>query len=125
MLIFIRSDIITQSPSRSSKRTHYLKWQFLSYEPGKEVPLAVLCGKKKLTLKAKIVTRPYETDDNATVIYDEAAHKYGQLSVIINKPHQGWLKYLPCSLFGGIPAVVSMNRLTIILTNALWKLMSM
>jgi uncharacterized protein len=46
--------------------------QFLSYEPGKEIQLLVLRGKKKLTLKAKVVARPYETDDNATVIYDEA-----------------------------------------------------
>ncbi|MFO0493897.1 MAG: alpha/beta hydrolase family protein [Flavobacteriia bacterium] len=34
----------------------------MSYEPGKVVPLAVLPGKKKLTIKAKVVTRPYETE---------------------------------------------------------------
>lgn len=60
--------------------------QFMSYESGKEIQLSVLRGKKKQTLKAIVVARPFETDDNATVIYDEANYKDGQLRVIINKP---------------------------------------
>jgi photosystem II stability/assembly factor-like uncharacterized protein/dienelactone hydrolase len=59
---------------------------FTGYSPGQEVQLTVLRGKKQLVLKAKAVERPYETDDNATVIYDEANYKGGQLRVIINKP---------------------------------------
>jgi photosystem II stability/assembly factor-like uncharacterized protein/dienelactone hydrolase len=59
---------------------------FTGYSPGQEVQLTVLRGKKQLVLKAKAVARPYETDDNATVIYDEANYKGGQLRVIINKP---------------------------------------
>ncbi|MFN9799460.1 MAG: PDZ domain-containing protein, partial [Bacteroidota bacterium] len=59
---------------------------FSTYEPGQEIQLSVLRGKKKITLKAKVAARPYETDDNANVIYDEAAYKGGQLRVIINKP---------------------------------------
>ncbi len=59
---------------------------FMEYSPDQEVQLTVLRGKKKLVLKAKAIARPYETDDNATVIYDEANYKGGQLRVIINKP---------------------------------------
>ena len=59
---------------------------FTGYSPGQEVQLTVLRGKKQLVLKAKAVARPYETDDNASVIYDEANYKGGQLRVIINKP---------------------------------------
>lgn len=59
---------------------------FSTYEPGQEIQVSVLRGKKKITLKAKVAARPYETDDNANVIYDEAAYKGGQLRVIINKP---------------------------------------
>ncbi len=59
---------------------------FTGYSPGQEVQLTVLRGKKQVILKAKAVARPYETDDNATVIYDEANYKGGQLRVIINKP---------------------------------------
>jgi photosystem II stability/assembly factor-like uncharacterized protein/dienelactone hydrolase len=59
---------------------------FTGYSPDQEVQLTVLRGKKELVLKAKAVARPFETDDNATVIYDEANYKGGQLRVIINKP---------------------------------------
>jgi photosystem II stability/assembly factor-like uncharacterized protein/dienelactone hydrolase len=59
---------------------------FMEYSPDQEVKLSVLRGKKSIVLKAKAVARPYETDDNATVIYDEANYKGGQLRVIINKP---------------------------------------
>ncbi|HAD34060.1 MAG TPA: hypothetical protein DCF44_06115, partial [Chitinophagaceae bacterium] len=52
---------------------------------------------KKLTLKANVVARPYETDDNATVIYDEAIYKGGQLRVIINKPFKE--NKMPAMLF--------------------------
>lgn len=60
--------------------------RFLRYEPGEPVKLTVLRGNKRITLAAKAVARPYETDDNATVIYDQADFKQGQLRVIINKP---------------------------------------
>ena len=77
-------DLITKIGNQSfSSADEFIK-QFLTYEPGKEVQVSVLRGKKKLTLKAKVVARPYETDDNATVIYDEANYKGGQLRVIIN-----------------------------------------
>jgi photosystem II stability/assembly factor-like uncharacterized protein/dienelactone hydrolase len=59
---------------------------FTGYSPGQEVQLTVLRGKKQLVLKANAVARPFETDDNASVIYDEANYKGGQLRVIINKP---------------------------------------
>jgi len=90
-------DLITKIGNQSfSSADEFIK-QFLTYEPGKEVQVSVLRGKKKLTLKAKVVARPYETDDNATVIYDEANYKGGQLRVIINKPFKE--NKMPAMLF--------------------------
>jgi len=90
-------DIITKIGEKTFTSADEFITQFLSYEPGKEIQLLVLRGKKKLTLKAKVVARPYETDDNATVIYDEANYKGGQLRVIINKPFN--VKKRPAMLF--------------------------
>ena len=59
---------------------------FLRYAPNDPVKLTVIRSGKKITLKANAIARPLETDDNATVIYDEANYKGGQLRVIINKP---------------------------------------
>lgn len=59
---------------------------FSSYKTGQEIKLLVLRGKKKIELKAPLQAKPYETDDNAEVIYDEAPYKTGLLRVIINKP---------------------------------------
>ena len=70
---------------------------FLNYLPNQEVKLTVLRDKKKITLKAKAVARPFEIDDNATVIYDEATYKGGQLRVIINKPFKE--NKMPAMLF--------------------------
>jgi dienelactone hydrolase len=70
---------------------------FLNYTPGQEVQLSVLRGKKKITLKAKAVARPFETDDNAEVIYDEANFRGGHLRVIINKPFKE--NKMPAMLF--------------------------
>ena len=79
-------DLILKIGDKEFQSTDEFINQFLNYEAGKEIQLTVLRGKKKLVLKAKAVARPYETDDNATVIYDEANYKGGQLRVIINKP---------------------------------------
>lgn len=59
---------------------------FKTYETGQNIKLTVLRDKKQIILKAQIVGRPFETDDNAEVIYEQAAYKNGQLRVIINKP---------------------------------------
>ena len=90
-------DIITKIGEKTFTSADEFISQFLSYEPGKEIQASVLRGKKKLTLKAKVVARPYETDDNATVIYDEANYKGGQLRVIINKPFKE--NKMPAMLF--------------------------
>ena len=79
-------DLIVKIGNSTFASTAELNQQFLTYSPNQEVQLTVLRGKNKLVLKAKAVARPYETDDNATVIYDEAPYKGGQLRVIINKP---------------------------------------
>ena len=90
-------DLITKIGEQTFTSADEFISQFLSYEPGKEIQLSVLRGNKKLTLKAKVVARPYETDDNATVIYDEANYRGGQLRVIINKPFKE--KKMPAMLF--------------------------
>jgi photosystem II stability/assembly factor-like uncharacterized protein/dienelactone hydrolase len=79
-------DLIVKIGNSTFASTAEFNQQFLTYSPNQEVQLTVLRGKNKLVLKAKAVARPYETDDNATVIYDEAPYKGGQLRVIINKP---------------------------------------
>jgi photosystem II stability/assembly factor-like uncharacterized protein/dienelactone hydrolase len=79
-------DLIVKIGNSTFASTAEFNQQFLTYSPNQEVQLTVLRGKNKLVLKAKAVARPYETDDNATVIYDEAPYKVGQLRVIINKP---------------------------------------
>ena len=90
-------DMITKIGEKTFTSADEFISQFLTYEPGKEIQLSVLRGKKKLTLKGKVVARPYETDDNATVIYDEANYKGGQLRVIINKPFKE--NKMPAMLF--------------------------
>ncbi len=80
------NDIIVQIGDQGFQSADEFIKRFLNYEPGKEIKLVVLREKKNLTLKGKVVARPYETDDNATVIYDQANYKGGQLRVIINKP---------------------------------------
>ena len=79
-------DLILKIGNSTFSSTDEFINEFLKYAPDQEVQLTVLRGKKELVLKAKAVARPYETDDNATVIYEEANYKGGQLRVIINKP---------------------------------------
>jgi len=103
-------DLITKIGEQSFNSADEFIKQFLSYEPGKEIQLLVLRGKKKLTLKAKVAARPYETDDNATVIYDEANYKGGQLRVIINKPFKE--NKMPAMLFIPGYTCTSIDELT-------------
>jgi photosystem II stability/assembly factor-like uncharacterized protein/dienelactone hydrolase len=91
------NDIITKIGEQSFTSADEFITHFLSYQPGKEIQLSVLRGKKKLSLKAKVVARPFETDDNAEVIYDEANFRGGQLRVIINKPFKE--NKMPAMLF--------------------------
>ncbi len=68
------NDLILSIGERGFQSADEFIDRFMGYEPGKEIQLTVLRGKKKLALKAKVVARPYETDDNAAVIYDEAPY---------------------------------------------------
>jgi photosystem II stability/assembly factor-like uncharacterized protein/pimeloyl-ACP methyl ester carboxylesterase len=90
-------DLIVKIGNSTFASTDEFTQQFLTYSPNQEVQVTVLRGKKKRILKAKAVARPYETDDNATVIYDEVAYKGGQLRVIINKPFRE--NKMPAMLF--------------------------
>ena len=91
------NDIILKIGDNVFKSSEEFTKLFLEFTPGQEVQLSVLRGKKKITLKAKVVARPFETDDNAEVIYDEANFKGGQLRVIINKPFKE--NKMPAMLF--------------------------
>lgn len=90
-------DLIVKIGTSNFASTEEFTQKFLSYSPNQEVQLTVLRGKKKIILSANAVARPYETDDNANVIYDEAAYKGGQLRVIINKPFKE--NKMPAMLF--------------------------
>jgi photosystem II stability/assembly factor-like uncharacterized protein/pimeloyl-ACP methyl ester carboxylesterase len=96
-LKLLENDLIVKIGNSTFASTDEFTQQFLTYSPNQEVQVTVLRGKKKLILKAKAVARPYETDDNATVIYDEVAYKGGQLRVIINKPFKE--NKMPAMLF--------------------------
>ena len=91
------NDIIVKIGGKDFKSSEEFTKLFLEYLPGQEVQLSVLRGRKKITLKAKVIARPFETDDNAEVIYDEANFRGGQLRVIINKPFKE--KKMPAMLF--------------------------
>jgi photosystem II stability/assembly factor-like uncharacterized protein/dienelactone hydrolase len=90
-------DLIVKIGNSTFASTDEFTRLFTGYSPDQEVQLTVLRGKKKLVLKAKAVARRYETDDNASVIYDEAPYKGGQLRVIINKPFKE--NKMPAMLF--------------------------
>ena len=68
-------DLIVKIGNSTFASTDEFTRLFTGYSPDQEVQLTVLRGKKKLVLKAKAVARRYETDDNASVIYDEAPYK--------------------------------------------------
>lgn len=80
------NDLILKIGSQSFLSVDEFITHFLDFEPEKEIQLTVLRGKKKLNLKGKVIARPYEKDDNSTVIYDKVSYKSGQLRIIINKP---------------------------------------
>ena len=90
-------DLIVKIGNSTFASTDEFTRLFTGYSPDQEVQLTVLRGKKKLVLKAKAVARRYETDDKASVIYDEAPYKGGQLRVIINKPFKE--NKMPAMLF--------------------------
>lgn len=58
------------------------------YKGGETANLKVVRGKKEMTLKGTFTGKPYETDDNAEVIYDAVDFRGGKLRVIINKPNK-------------------------------------
>ncbi len=91
------NDIILKIGDKDFKSSEEFTKLFLEYTPGQEIQLSVLRGKKKITLKAKVVARPFETDNNAEVIYDEANFRGGRLRVIINKPFKE--NKMPAMLF--------------------------
>lgn len=80
-------DIILEA--NSTKLTTYENFASLikNKVAGDNLDLRILREGKTSLLKGQFVGRATETDDNASVIYDQAPYKGGQLSVIINKPN--------------------------------------
>ena len=105
-----RNDIIIKIGNDLFPSTDSFINRFLKYSPGEEVQLTVIRENKKINLKANAVGRPFETDDNATVIYDEANYKGGQLRVIINKPFKE--NKMPAMLFIPGYTCTSIDELT-------------
>lgn len=91
------NDLITKIGDSLFESKEQFLQHFLQYTPGTTIRLTIVRGNEVLTLKAKAVARPYETDDNASVIYDQADYKGGQLRVIINKPFKE--EKMPAMLF--------------------------
>ena len=81
-----KDDIITQMGNSPIAVWTELPEKFRSYKLDDLMEVKIIRNKKEMKLRAKVVGRAFETDDNAEVIYDQAAYKEGQLRVIINKP---------------------------------------
>jgi hypothetical protein len=81
-----KDDIITQMGNSPIAAWTELPEKFRSYKLDELMEVKIIRNKKEMKLRAKVVGRAFETDDNAEVIYDQAAYKEGQLRVIINKP---------------------------------------
>jgi photosystem II stability/assembly factor-like uncharacterized protein/dienelactone hydrolase len=81
------SDIIVKIGDSTIRSTADFSRIFTAIPSGDTVKMTVRRGKETMTLQAKAEPKPFETDDNASVIYDEADYKEGQLRVIINKPY--------------------------------------
>ena len=81
------NDIILKLDDATTASLQDFNKLFASYVPEGDLKLTVLRDGARIVLKGKVVARPFETDDNAAVIYEQAAYKQGQLRVVINKPY--------------------------------------
>ena len=80
------NDIITKIGTNSFKTYSEFVDEFQKYSTNGKLELTIIRNNKEIKLEGIVVGRPLETDDNASVIYDQAPFKGGQLRVIINKP---------------------------------------
>ncbi len=106
-----KGDIITHLGKTAINAWTELPPLFKAYALNEEMELSIIRNQKKIKLKARVVGRPFETDDNADVLYEQAAFRGGQLRVIINKPGaEGKLPgmlFIPgytCSSIDNLPA---------------------
>lgn len=90
-------DIILKLDGKTILSKEFFLDEFMKHKIDSQIELTVLRDKKELVLKGKVIGRPYETDDNAKVIYDQASFKGGELRVIINKPYKE--EKMPAMLF--------------------------
>jgi uncharacterized protein len=113
-----KDDIITKIGKSSFNSSDEFVSEFMKYKTNDPLELKVIRGDKKITLKSKVVGRPFEVDDNAKVIYEQANYKDGQLRVIINKPYvEGKLPamlFIPgytCSSIDNLPSYHPYKRI--------------
>lgn len=90
-------DVILKLDGKAILSKEFFLDEFMKHKIDSQIELTVLRDKKELVLKGKVIGRPYETDDNAKVIYDQASFKGGELRVIINKPYKE--EKMPAMLF--------------------------
>lgn len=91
------NDLIIKIGESSFSSSEGLTKLLHTYAPNQKIEVTVLRGTKTHILTAKAAPRPLETDDNASVIYDDADYRGGKLRVIINKPLGD--KKMPAMLF--------------------------
>ena len=80
------NDVVTKINKAPITNRDSFEETFRNYREGQAINLQVFRDNKTINLTGKAIGRPMETDDNASVIYDQADFRDGQLRVIINKP---------------------------------------
>lgn len=112
------NDLITHLDGKKVNSTEEFLELFLKTKVDQTIYVRILRNEKELDLNGKVVGRPFETDDNATVIYDQAAYKGGLLRVIINKPFKETkmpaMLFIPgytCSSIDELPAYHPYKRI--------------
>jgi photosystem II stability/assembly factor-like uncharacterized protein/pimeloyl-ACP methyl ester carboxylesterase len=81
-----KDDVLTHIGNSPIAAWTNIPEKFSPFKLDEVMEVKIIRNKKEMKLRAKVLGRPFETDDNAEVIYDQAAYKEGQLRVIINRP---------------------------------------
>jgi pimeloyl-ACP methyl ester carboxylesterase len=80
-------DVITGINKQPVSSLSQLLDPFQNFRENEQVALTIQRGKKKLTLKGKMVGRPLEkADDKTEVVYDQVKFGNGYLRIIVTKP---------------------------------------
>ena len=83
-----KDDILTHIGNSPITAWTDIPEKFSPFKLDEVMEVKIIRNKKEMKLRAKVMGRPFETDDNAEVIYDQAPYRGGQLRVIVNKPRK-------------------------------------